>query len=58
MNPDLAAREPGAQRGWREYGVPAVVNVEGVMEAVKTGDRLRVDGDQGIVVRLDGGTPT
>jgi pyruvate,water dikinase len=39
----------------REYGVPAVVNVEGVMDAVKTGDRLRVDGDRGTVQRLDHG---
>jgi pyruvate,water dikinase len=36
----------------REYGVPAVVNVRGVTAAIKTGDRLRVDGDRGVVERL------
>jgi pyruvate,water dikinase len=38
----------------REYGVPAVVNVPGVTLAIRTGDRVRVDGDRGIVERLDG----
>ncbi|EYF00384.1 PEP/pyruvate-binding domain-containing protein [Chondromyces apiculatus] len=37
----------------REYGVPAVVNVPGVSLAIRTGDRLRVDGDRGIVERLE-----
>jgi pyruvate,water dikinase len=37
----------------REYGVPAVVNVQGVMQVIKTGDRLRIDGDRGTVERLD-----
>ena len=36
----------------REYGVPAVVSVAGATTAIKTGDRLRVDGDRGIVERL------
>ncbi|MCL2723209.1 MAG: PEP-utilizing enzyme [Polyangiaceae bacterium] len=36
----------------RELGVPSVVNVDGVTRALKTGDRVRVDGDQGIVERL------
>ncbi len=36
----------------REYGVPAVVSVPGATTAIKTGDRLRVDGDRGIVERL------
>jgi pyruvate,water dikinase len=40
----------------REYGVPAVVNVQGVMTAIRTGDRLRVNGDQGTVERLSNGT--
>ena len=39
--------------GAREYGVPAVVNVTGATIAIRTGDRLRVDGDRGIVERLD-----
>ena len=37
----------------REYGIPAVVNVPGATVAIRTGDRLRVDGDRGIVDRLD-----
>lgn len=36
----------------RELGVPSVVNVDGVTRALKTGDRLRVDGERGIVERL------
>jgi pyruvate,water dikinase len=36
----------------RELGVPSVVNVDGVTRALKTGDRVRVDGDRGIVERL------
>jgi len=36
----------------REYGIPAVVNVRGATTAIKTGDRVRVDGDRGIVERL------
>jgi len=37
----------------REYGVPTVVNVAGVTRALKTGDRVRVDGDRGVVERLE-----
>jgi pyruvate,water dikinase len=33
----------------REFGVPSVVNVIGATRAIRTGDRLRVDGDRGIV---------
>ncbi len=36
----------------REYGVPAVVNVQGATTAIKTGDMVRVDGDRGVVERL------
>lgn len=36
----------------REYGVPAVVNVEGATVGIQTGDRLRVDGDRGLVIKL------
>jgi pyruvate,water dikinase len=36
----------------REFGVPSVVNVAGVMRAIRGGDVLRVDGDRGIVERL------
>jgi pyruvate,water dikinase len=33
----------------REYGVPTVVNVSGATRAIQSGDRLRVDGDRGVV---------
>ena len=36
----------------REFGVPSVVNVLGATRAIRTGDRVRVDGDRGIVERL------
>jgi pyruvate,water dikinase len=36
----------------RELGVPSVVNVDGVTRALKTGDRVRLDGDRGIVERI------
>lgn len=34
----------------REYGIPAVVNVPGVMQAIHDGDQVAVDGDAGRVV--------
>ncbi len=37
----------------REFGVPSVVNVPGVTRALKTGDLVRVDGDRGVVERLE-----
>ena len=37
----------------REYGVPAVVNVAGATVALRTGERIRVDGDRGYVERLE-----
>jgi pyruvate,water dikinase len=36
----------------REFGVPSVVNVTGATRAIRTGDRLRVDGDRGMVERV------
>ena len=36
----------------REYGVPAVASVAGATRALKTGDRVRVDGDRGVVERI------
>ena len=39
----------------REFGVPSVVNVSGITRAIRTGDRLRVDGDRGVVERLERG---
>lgn len=41
----------------REYGIPAVVNVAGATMAIRTGDRLRVDGDRGFVERLEDRPP-
>jgi pyruvate,water dikinase len=37
----------------REYGVPTVVNVTGVTRALQSGDRVRVDGDRGVVEILE-----
>lgn len=36
----------------REFGVPGVVNVDGATRILRTGDRLRVDGDRGVVERI------
>jgi len=41
----------------RELGVPSVVNVVGVTRALRTGDRVRVDGDRGVVERLSAVPP-
>ena len=40
----------------REYGIPAVVGIAGLMKAVRDGDLLRVDGTKGTVeiVELNG----
>ncbi|CAG0962438.1 MAG: PEP-utilizing enzyme [Candidatus Methanoperedens sp.] len=35
----------------REYGIPAVVNVPGVMKTLKDGEQITVDGDEGKVYR-------
>jgi pyruvate,water dikinase len=37
----------------REYGLPAVVNVGAASKIIKTGQRIRVDGDRGTVTILD-----
>ncbi|MCZ4303106.1 PEP-utilizing enzyme [Zoogloeaceae bacterium G21618-S1] len=37
----------------REFGIPAVVNLPGIVEALQTGQRLRVDGSRGEVQPLD-----
>ncbi|NME80638.1 PEP/pyruvate-binding domain-containing protein [Rhodococcus sp. 105337] len=37
----------------REYGLPCVVNTLVATRALETGDRVRVDGDRGVVTRLD-----
>jgi len=38
----------------RELGIPAVVNLPGILERVRSGDSLEVDGNRGIVRRLQG----
>lgn len=37
----------------REYGIPAVVSVDDATTRIRTGQRIRVDGDRGIVELLD-----
>lgn len=37
----------------REYGIPAVVSVASAVERIRTGQRIRVDGDRGIVELLE-----
>jgi pyruvate,water dikinase len=37
----------------REFGIPAIVGVPSLVKAVTDGERLRVDGDVGEIVRLD-----
>ncbi|WP_314035596.1 PEP/pyruvate-binding domain-containing protein [Dietzia sp. CH92] len=37
----------------REYGLPCVVNTIVATQILRTGDRVRVDGDRGVVTRLD-----
>ncbi|MCX5046420.1 PEP-utilizing enzyme [Aldersonia sp. NBC_00410] len=37
----------------REYGLPCVVNTLVATQSLETGDRVRVDGDRGVVTRLD-----
>jgi pyruvate,water dikinase len=41
----------------REYGLPAVANVVGIVDAVSDGDTLLVDGDHGRVTRRPPGPP-
>src|SRR5690606_19456583 len=37
----------------REYGIPAIVGVEGALTRLRTGQRVRVNGESGEVVPLD-----
>lgn len=39
----------------REIGIPAVVAVEGATAKIRSGDRIRVDGERGFVTILEGG---
>jgi pyruvate,water dikinase len=36
----------------REFGIPAIVNVQGILDQVATGDVLEVDASRGAVRRL------
>ncbi|TFW15490.1 pyruvate, water dikinase, partial [Massilia arenosa] len=36
----------------REFGIPAVINVQGILDQVASGDRIVVDGHQGTVSLL------
>ncbi len=36
----------------REFCIPAVVNLPGILEQVRSGDPLEVDGNRGMVRRL------
>lgn len=36
----------------REYGLPTVVNIPGITRALKTGDRILLDGSAGLIRRL------
>jgi pyruvate,water dikinase len=40
----------------REFGIPAVVNLPGILQALQDGDRVEVDGGKGTVRRVDSGT--
>ncbi len=40
----------------RELGVPSVVNVDGATRLLRTGDRVRLNGDTGTVEKLEGST--
>jgi pyruvate,water dikinase len=37
----------------REYGLPAVVNVDGILDSLANGDLLVIDGSRGVVSKLD-----
>ena len=37
----------------REYGIPAVVGISGVTKKIKTGQRIREDGNAGFVMIID-----
>ena len=42
----------------REFGIPAVVGVEGAFSSIADGARLEVDGDEGSVSLLESGVET
>lgn len=40
----------------REFGIPAVVSVHGILQGVATGDLLEVDAVKGVVTRIQDST--
>jgi pyruvate,water dikinase len=38
----------------RELGIPAVVGIPGIVDALRDGEWVRIDGTTGTVERLDG----
>jgi pyruvate,water dikinase len=40
----------------REYGLPAIVNLRNATRTVRSGERVRLDADKGILTRLSGDT--
>ena len=42
----------------REYGIPAIVGVRGATEALQTGQRVRIDGNRGVIELLSFPEPT
>ena len=38
----------------REFALPAVVNLPGIMEALQDGEWVEVDGGRGVVRRVEG----
>jgi pyruvate,water dikinase len=37
----------------REYGIPAVVNIPNATKLIKDGQKIRVDGNRGVVAFLE-----
>ena len=37
----------------RELGIPAVVGIAGIVDTLRDGERVRIDGSAGTVERLD-----
>jgi len=37
----------------REFGIPAVANIPGILEALQDGERIEVDGSSGLVMRVE-----